>query len=136
MNFIRRASKVRNYTKPIPQEFYDYETINNLLEVAKMNGVFDAESNELIQNIEMLLAPYNISFGNRVLKQIEDFVNIYKACFPQENVENEAIEKILLSKVVAKLEFKTIDDREGLQIEFEKLKLYRCADFIRRLDNE
>ncbi len=136
MNFIRRASKVRNYTNPIPQEFYDYETINNLLEVAKANGVFDAESNELIQNIEMLLAPYNISFGNRVLKQIEDFVNIYKACFPQENVENEAIEKILLSKVVAKLEFKTIDDKEGLQIEFEKLKLYRCADFIRRLDNE
>ncbi|MDD3382344.1 MAG: hypothetical protein PHT83_02395, partial [Bacilli bacterium] len=136
MNFVKRAAKVRNYSSPIPRQFFDYQTINNLLNAAKMIGNFDAESNELIQSVEILLAPFNISFGNRVLKQIEDFVNVYKVCFPQENVESEAIEKILLSKVVSKLEFKTIDDKEELQMEFEKLKLYYCADFIRRLDNE
>jgi hypothetical protein len=63
-------------------------------------------------------------------------VNIYKACFPNEDVEKEAVEKILLSKVVAKLEVKTIDDKEQLEMEFDKLDLKLCAEFIKRLDNE
>jgi len=41
-----------------------------------------------------------------------------------------------LSKVVAKLEVKTIDDKEKLEMEFEKLNLNQCAEFIKRLDNE
>lgn len=136
MNFTKRATKVRNFTDPIPQQYYDYETMNRLLSEAKKNGKFDAEQNELIRSVEALLAPYNISFGNRILKQMEDFVNIYCACFANVDVEKEAIEKILLSKVVAKLEVKTIDDKEKLQMEFEKLKLHQCVEFIKRLDSE
>lgn len=136
MNFTKRAPKVRNYSHPIPKQFYDYQTIQSLFDEAKSNGDFDAENNETIKQIEVLLAPYNISFGNRILKQIEDFVNIYKACFTNEDVEAEAIEKILLSKVVSKLEVKTIDDKEKLEIAFEKLNLLECLAFIRRLDNE
>ena len=136
MNFTKRAPKVRNYSEPISQKYYDYDLLNNLFIEAKQNGDFDVEKNQLIKNVETLLAPFNISFGNRILKQIEEFVNIYKACFKNENVENEAIEKILLSKVVAKLEVKAIDDKEKLEMEFEKLKLNQCVDFIRRLDNE
>jgi hypothetical protein len=136
MNFTKRAPKVRNYTNPMSRQYYDYETINKMFITAKQNGNFDAENSELIKSVETLLAPYNISFGNRILKQIEEFVNIYKACFPNEDVENEAIEKIILSKVVAKLEVKTIDDKEKLEMEFEKLKLNQCALFIKRLDNE
>ncbi len=136
MNFTKRAPKVRNYTEPMSKQFYDYETMNQLFESAKQNGDFDAENSELIKQVEVLLAPFNISFGNRILKQIEDFVNIYKACFPDENVESEAIEKILLSKVVAKLEVKTIDDKEQLEMAFEKLNLNQCVDFIKRLDSE
>lgn len=136
MNFTKRAAKVRNYSNPIPQQYYDYETMNRLLLEAKQNGKFDAENNELVKSVEALLAPFNISFGNRILKQIEDFVNIYSACFANEDVESEAIEKILLSKVVAKLEVKTIDDKEKLVNEFEKLNLHLCVDFIKRLDND
>jgi hypothetical protein len=136
MNFTKRAPKVRSFSDPISKQYYDYEMINELFDTAKQNGTFDAEQSELIKSIEVLLAPYNISFGNRILKQIEDFVNIYKACFPNEDVESEAIEKILLSKVVAKLEVKTIDDKEKLEMEFEKLNLKLCAEFIKRLDDE
>jgi len=136
VNFTKRAPKVRNYTNPISRQYYDYQTINDLFVAAKQKGNFDAENSELIKSVETLLAPYNISFGNRILKQIEDFVNIYKECFANEDVESEAIEKILLSKVVAKLEVKTIDDKEKLEVEFEKLKLNQCAAFIKRLDNE
>src|SRR5690606_16135960 len=82
MNFTRRAPKVRNYTNPISRQFYDYQTINNLFNQAKQSGNFDAENSDLIKSVETLLAPFNISFGNRILKQIEEFVNIYKACFP------------------------------------------------------
>ena len=136
INFTKRAPKVRNYSNPISRQYYDYETMNNLFEAAKQKGDFDAENSNLIKNVEALLAPYNISFGNRILKQIEDFVNIYKECFINEDVESEAIEKILLSKVVAKLEVKTIDDKEKLEMEFEKLNLKLCSEFIKRLDNE
>lgn len=136
MNFTKRAAKVRNYSNPIPQQYYDYETMNRLLLEARQNGQFDAENNALVKSVEALLAPFNISFGNRILKQIEDFVNIYCACFANEDVESEAIEKILLSKVVAKLEVKTIDDKEKLEMEFEKLNLRQCVEFIKRLDSD
>ena len=136
MNFTKRAPKVRNYADPIPKQYYDYQTMNSLFESAKAKGNFDAEHSELIKSIELLLAPYNISFGNRILKQIEDFVNIYKECFINDDVESEAIEKILLSKVVAKLEVKTIEDKEKLELEFKKLNLHQCAEFIRHLDED
>ncbi|MCU0105669.1 hypothetical protein N7603_08355 [Acholeplasma vituli] len=136
MNFTKRAPKVRNYTDPIDKQYYDFRTIQNLFDEAKASGNFDAENSELIKAVEILLAPLNISFGNRILKQIEDFVNIYKACFKDEDVEAEAIEKILLSKVVSKLETKTIDDKESLVDAFIKLKLNHCAAFVRRLDND
>lgn len=136
MNFTKRAPKVRNYSNPLSQQYYDYQTLNNLFKKAKEKGTFDAEHSELIRSVEALLAPYNISFGNRILNQIEDFVNIYKECFSNEDVEHEAIERILLSKVVSKLEVKTIDDKEKLESDFEKLKLHHCAAFINCLDNE
>lgn len=136
MNFTKRAPKVRNYAAPMEKQFYDYETMNRLFVDAKKQGNFDAENSELIKAVEVLLAPFNISFGNRILKQIEEFVNIYQACFDKENVESEAVEKILLSKVVSKLETKTLDDKEKLEQEFTKLKLHQCAAFIRRLDND
>lgn len=136
MNFVKRAPKVRDFANPLPQRFYSYQVLKQLFESAKQRGGFDAERNALIKNVEALLAPFNISFGNRILKQIEDFVNVYKACFGNQDVENEAIEKILLSKVVAKLEVKAIDDKNKLINEFERLKLYQCVDFIQRLDND
>lgn len=136
INFTKRAPKVRNFSSPLMPKFYDYQMLNTLFEDAKKAGDFDAENNEIIKQVEILLAPYNISFGNRILKQIEDFVNLYTACFPDEDVEAQAIEKILLSKVVAKLELKTIDDIEKLIFDFESLHLDQCASFIKQLDNE
>jgi hypothetical protein len=136
MNFNKRAPKVRDFSDPIPQQFYTYATIAQLFDDAKKKGTFDAENNPLIQKTEALLAPYNISFGNRILKQFEDFVNIYTACFEGKNVKDEAVETILLSKVVSKLEVKTIEDKEGLAKEFENLNLLRCAEFIRKLNED
>ncbi|HNX16472.1 MAG TPA: hypothetical protein PKO28_03840 [Bacilli bacterium] len=136
MNFNKRAPKVSDNTTPIKKQFYSYDMLQKLFQDAISKGTFDAEKSGLIQKVEKLLRPFNISFGNRILNQMEDFVDIYQACFPDKDVLNEAIETILLSKVVGKLEVKTIDNREELIKDFENLKLYRCAEFISTLNED
>jgi hypothetical protein len=136
MNFNKRAPKVRDFKDPLSPRFYRYESLAKLFADAKSKGSFDAENNETIKKVESLLAPYNISFGNRILVQIEDFVDIYKECFPGWDVESQAVETILLSKVVSKLEVKTIDDKDSLVKEFVALNLNKCADFIAKLNED
>jgi hypothetical protein len=136
MNFNKRAPKVRDFTDPISQRFCTYQTLANLFIDAKKKRSFDAESNQTIKQVEALLTPYNISFGNRILNQIEDFVKIYEACFDGQDVQDQAVETILLSKVVSKLEVKTIENKDELAKEFESLNLLRCADFINKLNED
>lgn len=137
MNFDKRAPKVRSYSKPIPQRYMSYKSLSNLLKSAINNGNFEAEDNEIIKEVEKILQPFNISFGNRVLKQMEEFVKIYCACFNNsEEVVDEAVEKILLSKVVAKLEFKNVDNKDKLVKQFNKLGLTECSKFVSKLNED
>lgn len=137
MNFNKRASKVRNYTQELSEKFLDYKTLNSMLQKAINSSDFDLESVDYIKNVEEILRPYNISFGNRIMNQIEAYVKIYSACFNNNpDAITEALEDILLSKVVAKLEFKTIEDKGELARKFEKLKLYKCSEFIKTLSED
>ena len=137
MNFNKRAPKVRSVSEPIPQRFVSAETFIRLFEEAKANVYFDIESSSVVSEVEALLAPYNISFGNRIANQIEDFVRIYAACFGgSERAVSDGLERILLSKIVAKLEFKSVDDKEELAAEFERLGLIRCRDFVLSLNED
>ncbi len=136
MNFEKRAPKVRNYSSPIPSSFYSYSTIHKLFQDALLKGTFDVEKEQVIGKVEALLSPFNISFGNRILNQMESFVALYEACFPDQDVRREAVETILLSKVVSKLEVKTIDDKDALAASFRNLGLKRCAEFIDRLSED
>ena len=99
------------------------------------------EYNEFVNcvraEVEKLLGPYNISFGNRIANQIETFVKIYLSCFnANEKTVNEALETILLSKVVRKLELKNIDDKDALAQEFANLNLNKCSEFILKLKED
>jgi len=100
---------------------------------------FDAESNEVIIKVEEILRPYKISFGNRVLKQIEEFVKVYTACSgshaERPNYVLEAIDSIVCSKIVHKLEVKQIMDVDALVKAFQKLKLSQCVEFLKSLSN-
>ena len=136
MNFNKRAPKVRDFKEPLNKRFYTYESISQMFTKALATETFEAENNRLIKGVERLLAPYNISFGNRILNQIEAFVKIYKECFSKENVEDEAVETILLSKVVSKLEVKTIEDKGSLIQGFNDLSLTRCVEFIEKLNED
>lgn len=135
MNFNKRAKKVETINAPLPFNFLEYDTFAVLLNWAKNKNRFNASGNPIIENVERLLAPYNISFGNRILNQIEDFVTIYKNCFDGSIArEREGLEKILLSKVVAKLESKSVESKETLKLGFEKLQMYACVEFIDKLN--
>lgn len=137
MNFNRRAPKIRSTSEPIPQRFVSAQTLLDLFREAKRAVYFDIESSPIIAQVEALLAPYNISFGNRIANQIEDFVRIYAACFGGgERAIADGLERILLSKIVAKLEFKSVDDKEELAGEFERLGLLRCRDFVLSLNED
>lgn len=137
MNFNQRAPKVRNYSKPIESKYLSYDMFESLLEKAKEEQSFDLESVSYVKDVEALLRPYNISFGNRIMNQIEAYVKIYISCFTNSNeLVDEALEDILLSKVVSKLEFKAVEDKESLISSFEKLKLFKCAEFVSKLNED
>lgn len=137
MNFDKRAPKIHSFSEPLPQRFTTYESLRQLFDEAKANGKFDAEESAIVRQVEKLLAPYNISFGNRILKQMEDFVKIYCACFgDRDAVLKDAVEKILLSKVVSKLENKVVENKEALAAEFNKIGLAACSAFVRKLNED
>lgn len=137
MNFNKRAAKVTFYNEPIPQQYLPVETLTRLFAEAKNAVKFNIDAYPVIGEVEKLLAPYNISFGNRIAMQIESFVSVYCACFSAtEAVVHAAVESILLSKVVAKLELKSVENKEQLAAEFEKLNLHRCSEFILKLNED
>lgn len=137
MNFDKRAPKIDSISEPLEKRFISYDMLSQLFDQAKKNYKFDAEDNRFIQGAEKLLAPYNISFGNRILRQIETFVKIYCACFGnQAAAEDDAVEKILLSKVVRKLENKVVENKEKLATEFDNIGLKVCGAFIRKLNED
>lgn len=135
MNFNKRAKKVEAINIPLLSAFLNYSTFSALLDEGKNRNRFNASGNPIIDSVEKLLAPYNISFGNRILNQIEDFVTLYKNCFDgSPSREREGLERILLSKVVAKLESKSVESKEVLKTGFEKLQMYSCVEFIDKLN--
>lgn len=137
MNFNKRAPRTIYHHEPIPSRYLSADELIRLLNEAKQNVRYDLETSALVKEVEDLLSPYNITFGNRVANQMEDFISIYCACFPpSETVVMEALETILLSKVVSKLELKSVDNKEYLATEFSRLGLGRCSEFVRRLHED
>ena len=137
MNFNKRAKKAISVNAPASPRYVSTNTFISLFENAKKNVNFDIDSCAVIRQVEDLLSPYNISFGNRIANQIEDFVKIYAACFTDgERAVNEAVETILLSKVVAKLEYKNVENKRHLANEFERLKLFKCSEFVMKLNED
>ena len=138
LNFDKRAKKPLYCSEtPIPVRYLPPAALVTLFEEAKTSISFSVDGNPIIEKVDALLSPYNISFGNRVANQIETFVKIYAACFSAtEQVIHEALDTILLSKVVKKLELKSIDDKEHLVSEFEKLGLEKCTEFISSLKED
>ncbi len=134
MNFNKRAKKQPHHSAEIPKRYLSASVFNSLLEEAKKTVRFSVDDYPAIAKAEELLSPYNISFGNRIAMQIENFVSIYCACFnATEEVIHDAVERILLSKVVSKLELKSVENKDELARDFEDIGFRKCSEFIARL---
>jgi len=138
--FTKRAEKVvidEKNKKVVPKKFVPYSTLRALLNESHKKYEFDAAKNPIINRVEKLLEPYQISFGNRILNQIEMFVKCYIGCSVIEKEADiakyakEAIDSIMLTKVLRKLETKMVDSSiaEG----FASLKLTKCSEFLKTL---
>lgn len=137
MNFNKRATKVSYSSDPLEPFYVPASELTRLFEDAKNTFKFNIDVYPAIAQVEQLLAPYNISFGNRIAMQIESFVSIYCSCFSlTEAVIHDAVEKILFSKVVSKLELKSVENKEELAFEFEKIGFTKCSEFIRQLNED
>ncbi len=137
MNFNKRAAKVLLYNEPLSPQYLPADELIKLFDEAKRAVPFNIDAYPVIGEVEKLLAPYNISFGNRIAMQIESFVSIYCSCFSATDaVIHTAVETILLSKVVSKLELKSVPNKEELAAEFDKLNLHKCSEFILKLNED
>ena len=137
MNFNKRAKRLAITAEPLEQRFLSYAQFEKLLSDASHAVKFDVDTSPVVKEVEELLAPYNISFGNRIANQIETFVSVYCSCFSDPySVIDEALETILLSKVVAKLETRSVDNKDALAAEFDRLGLEKCSDFVRSLHED
>ena len=137
LNFDKRAPKAVPDKGPLSPRYLSYAELQKLFDGAKASSDFSLTDVPYLSKAEALLAPYNISYGNRIANQMEDFVKIYCACFKEgKEREHEALETIFLSKVVHKLEYKTVENKEELSEEFARLGLKQCADFIAHLSED
>lgn len=139
MNFNKRAPRTEiDKNKPeMPKRFIPAKEFSKLLEDAKSFHPIIIEQHETVRKVEELLQPYNISFGYRVADQMSNFVSIYCACFPgSPTAEHTALEQILLSKVVSKLEYKSVENKELLAAKFAALGLNKCSEFILKLGED
>ena len=137
MNFNKRAKKVLYHNEPIPQQFLPVSVLSRLFDEAQSSVKFNLDNYPAVAQAEKLLAPYNISFGNRIAMQMESFVNVYCSCFSASDaIIHDAVEKILLSKVVSKLELKSVDNKDELALAFEELGFAKCGAFIKKLNED
>lgn len=137
MNFNKRAKKVLYHNEPIPMRYLPVDVLSRLFDEAQASVKFNIDNYPAIAQAEKLLAPYNISFGNRIAMQMESFVNVYCSCFSaSEAIMHDAVEKILLSKVVSKLELKSVDNKDELALAFEELGFTQCSAFIKKLNED
>ncbi|MBQ4091327.1 MAG: hypothetical protein IJC64_03310 [Clostridia bacterium] len=137
MNFDKRAQKPMFFGEPQSPKYLPASELVRLFDEACATVKADIDSYPVIKRAEQLLEPYNISFGNRIAMQIETFISIYVSCFSAtDSVVNDAIDIIMLSKVVKKLELKSVEDKDTLAREFEKIGLTRCAGFVMSLKED
>lgn len=79
-----------------------YEYLHRLYEEAKTNFPLSPKTIEKFDKLDdFVIAKFKIAFGNRILKQLQDFVPIYVAC---GGTELEGLDFIFCTKILKKFE--------------------------------
>lgn len=141
MNFKNRA-KGTKINENVEKKFISYGTLKTLFNKAKKEFEFDCASNPAINDIDNYLkAHFKVSFGNRILDQINKFVPVYVAASFVSKPKNEAEENVYIyealdyqitNKVLRKLEYidMTGEEFEELESIFKNYNLKLALDFL------
>lgn len=109
LEFNKRAKGTK--LDEVEKIYLPYGVLEKLFKKAAADFEFDAESNALLAEIEQILqANFKISYGNRILDQINTFVPVYVAAgqgldLSDEQLIIEALDYQLTYKVLRKLEY-------------------------------
>ncbi len=85
-----------------PAKKIAYSEVERLYEQAKQDFPVSREALDKIEKLDLyVIQHFRIAFGNRIMKQLKDFVPVYIAC---GGTETEAIDYIFVTKVFRKFE--------------------------------
>ncbi|MBQ3021102.1 MAG: hypothetical protein IJD92_02615 [Bacilli bacterium] len=104
----------------------------------KKNPITEEMLKKLDELDQYIIEHFRISFGNRILKQIEDFVPVYVEC---GGTEVDAIDYLICAKILRKFEQLNLAFIKNeldefinyLNVNFGNKNMNRCKDFILRL---
>ncbi|NLB84557.1 MAG: hypothetical protein GX794_00335, partial [Acholeplasmataceae bacterium] len=96
-----------------------FEYINDLFDQAKKQYPISKENLNNIKKLDMFITEkFKITFGNRILNQIQQYVPIYVAC---GGTENDALDDIITRKILRKFESRNLP---FLQTELDELQVF------------
>lgn len=140
LEFNKRAKGTK--LDEVEKIYLPYEVLEKLFKKAAADFEFDAESNALLEDIEQILqANFKISYGNRILDQINTFVPVYVAAgqglgLSDEQLIIEALDYQLTYKVLKKLEYVEMnrdankDAGDKLRKKFEQNGMKLAKEFM------
>ena len=124
-----------------PQCFITAEHLQALFEQAKLDHPISGEMLDNLEKLDSYLSTrFKLSFGNRIIKQMYDFVPVYVAC---GGTELGGMDYIIARKVLKKFESMNVnfvrDEITGLIEYIEKLfgaaGMPDSVDYLRRIQN-
>ena len=140
LEFNKRAKGTK--LDEVEKIYLPYEVLEKLFKKAAADFEFDTESNALLEDIEQILqANFKISYGNRILDQINTFVPVYVAAgqglgLSDEQLIIEALDYQLTYKVLRKLEYVEMnrdankDAGDKLRKKFEQNGMKLAKEFM------
>ncbi len=140
MNFYDRATG-SNVQKTEPK-FIPYGILKTRFSEAKKEYPFNGATNSAIKEIDSYLKEhFSISFGNRILDQMNKFVPTYLAASAETKLSdiekgkytNEALDYQITNKVLRKLEYVDITEEEISELKsiFEKYNMEMALRFLK-----
>lgn len=104
----------------------DYKDLDNLFESAKEEHKVGQESLDKIEKLDnYVIEHFRLAFGNRIVKQLRDFVPVYVGC---GGSEVDGLDYVLTNKIFRKF--------EGLNLSFIRDEIDGLIDYLSELFGE
>jgi hypothetical protein len=116
------------------------ETFDRLVDEAMKKYALSQRNRKRLEALDnYLISNFHITFGNRIMKQIRNYIPVYVSCGGEEL---KALDDILSKKIIRKLETQNPiylrNSAEGLIAYLNELfgdnKMPLCIEYIRRLE--